>query len=608
MAGITLILNRDGAPVERQRLDDALAALQHRGVDGEARWSHANYALGQQNFLVCPEDACGPLVLEAGGESVAIAFDGRLDNREELLQTLTPPAGTRCCDANLAARAYLCWGAAGFDRLRGSLALILADTRADTIHLYRNPLGSRELYYFLSPRHLLAATEPAALLRHPAVSSELDETWLAGYFSFYPEAGSRTVYQAIRQLLPGERLTRTPETVIRRREIPAIGSTPLTSRSDADYADRFRELLMRATARVCRSRGPIGIMLSSGLDSGSVAYCAADHLRSRDRSLTAYSWSLRHFPEADESTAIEALAANAGITLNLQPADDCWPLSELESWPLTINTPVSNAFQRLNERVHHTAAEAGCRVLLNAGTGDSLYPEPHYWLAEALFDRRWRLFLSELRLHLHYIGLTGLHRDRALRQIVKQASGWRPRPNKPPPWLTEQARRLYQPRELWPPEAHKAKRHDQYRTLLGLYLVNAVTSVNHFTNPLGIELRDPYLDWELVDFMLSIPAWQYFQQDRFKFIARNAMRGRMLESIRTQGRVGILTPFFEFGLFDRSRPLLRTLLLDPAAEWPRYVHKRWVSDALAQKRPDDHSGLLIWQCAAFELWRKKYFA
>jgi hypothetical protein len=103
--------------------------------------------------------------------------------------------------------------------------------------------------------------------------------------------------------------------------------------------------------------------------------------------------------------------------------------------------------------------------------------------------------------------------------------------------------------------------------------------------------------------MLSLAAYCSFQQDQFEFIARNAMRKRMLESIRMQGRVGILTPFFNFGLFEQSRPLL----LDPAAEWPRYVEKTRVSDALAQKQPEEQSSLLIWQCATFDLWRRRYF-
>jgi|GEM_PF-2512207 len=609
MAGIALILNRDHAPGAHTHLNDALTALRHRGSDGARRWIHGGYAIGQQNFLVCPEDRCGPLILETdGNQAVVIAFDGRLDNREELLRALVPPNGNDCSDTELAGRTYLHWGAAGFERLRGSLALILADTRSDTTHFYRNPLGGRELYYFASPRHLLAATEPAALLRHPALSRELDDTWLANYFAFHTGTDNRTVYRAIRLLLPGERLTCTADAITRHRQAPAIGHTRLDCRSDGDCAERFRELLHRAAARACRSRGPVGIMLSSGIDSGALAYCAADRLREEGKILTACSWSLRQFPEADESAAIEALAVDAGIELQLRAGDDCWPLSDASAWPLSINTPQANPFQRLIEHSYHTAAEAGCRVLLNAGCGDSLYPEPYYWLSEALFDRRWQLIVGELRQHLGHIGWGAIHRDTALRWIIKRAIGWHPRPNKPPPWLTKRARRLYRPRELWPPEAYQAKRHDQHLALLGLDLAGAATIPNRRANPLGIEVRDPYLDWDLVDFMLALPAWQCFRQDQFKFIARNAMRGRMLESIRTQGRVGLLEPFFEFGLFHRSRPLLLELLFDPDAEWPRYVDKHRVSEALEQPDSGDCSSYLIWQCVAFELWRKKYFA
>ena len=607
MAGLLLHLNRDGSPVDPILLDKGLSMMKHRGIDGSRSWIHEHYGLGQQNFLVCPEDVHCPLTLEVDGTVFGIAFDGRLDNRDSLADSVGLRGKDRDCpDAEIVLKAYVRWGDACFRRIRGPVALIIIDTRLPKITLYKTPIGGRELYYYGSSRCFLAATEPAALLLHPDVSTETDETAIASYFADFLPLTRESFFKGVTQLLPGERLCLTDNGLQIERETPDIGNRVIRYRDDASYLEHFRELLIQATHRVCRSSGSVGIMLSSGMDSGSVAYLASDFLSSNDKSFTAYSWSLPGFPEDDETRTIRELADHAGLNLKLLNGDDCWPLSQPENWPLSPNTPLSNGYQRLKDRVYEHASNDECKVLLNAGTGDSLYPDAHYCLADLLADRQWPLFCAEFFSHFRQSGLLGMYRSASIRQIVKQAIAWKPRATQQGQWLTAKAANSPPNLQEWPPESNEFVRPRQYRDLLGMRCCGVSTLVDFFSSRYGIEIRDPYLDWDLMDFMLSIPSYQTHREGQTKFIARNAMKGIMLDSVRTQPRTGLLISIFYYGLFDRSREWLKGLLLAPNVDWPQYVDRTWLEKALLMENPGETEAMVIWQCVAYEMWRQKF--
>jgi asparagine synthase (glutamine-hydrolysing) len=605
MSAIALILNRDGKPVESGYIETLIARMKHRGVDGADSWQHKHYALGQQNFLVNTEDVVCPLAVKVADGTICIAFDGRLDNRDDLIRAIN--VGPEIySDAELVIKAYRHWGIQCFMHLRGSFALILVDTSAFKVLLYRNHLGSRELYYHISAQHVLAATEPAAILSHSAVRGDTDDLWITNYFANFLPATHHTVFVDIQQLLPGECLLWQPDKVSVFREQPLIGRKQFRFGNDKEYAEHYRGLLQQAVSRVCRSSGSVGIMLSGGMDSVPAAYFARDYLASSNQQLTAYSWSLQQFPDADESATIEAICKHASLDLVMVPGDHCWPLSNPGHWPLSPNTPVSNAFQRLKDCVYVAAAQNQCKVLLNAAVGDLLYPGSSYWLVEALWDGQWRLFLTEFYQHLHHLGFSGVYKDNACRLIIKRIIGWQARAKKQPLWLTDEAKSIYRPCLDWPPEASTYPRPDHYCSMMGMNLAGMSTSVNYFTNPLGIELCDPYLDWDLADFMLSIPSYRCYRRGNCKLIARNALKGIMLERVRVQSKQGNLTSFYMYGIFSKSRSWISKLLMAHDAEWSRYVDKAWIEKALVKTNPSEIDVLVIWQCVSYEMWRKKY--
>src|SRR5579872_6576296 len=171
MSGIVGIWNIDGRPVDRCVLARMSATLAHRGPDGERIWVNGAMGVACQLFRVTPEAQreVQPLV---SGDGLVLVWDGRLDNRDDLLRLLEPsaPVSAESPDPDLALTAYRRWGAAFAEYLNGDFAVAVLDGTHQQILLARDALGVRPLHYCHTGRAIVFASEIKALLAHAGIS------------------------------------------------------------------------------------------------------------------------------------------------------------------------------------------------------------------------------------------------------------------------------------------------------------------------------------------------------------------------------------------------------------------------------------------------------
>src|SRR5258706_12143969 len=176
MSGIVGLFHLDGCPVEPPGLKRLAAAPSHRAADGQDFWIGSSVGMGYQYFRITPESLTEhqPLVSPSG---IAVAVDGRLDNRQDIIDAcdgyIPPPENGRS-DAALVLAAYERFGEAFAVHLNGDFALAVFDSAARRLLLARDRMGSRTLYYCPLPRTVLFASEIKALLAHPAVAARPD--------------------------------------------------------------------------------------------------------------------------------------------------------------------------------------------------------------------------------------------------------------------------------------------------------------------------------------------------------------------------------------------------------------------------------------------------
>jgi asparagine synthase (glutamine-hydrolysing) len=125
---------------------------------------------------------------------------------------------------------------------------------------------------------------------------------------------------------------------------------------------------------------------------------------------------------------------------------------------------------------------------------------------------------------------------------------------------------------------------------------------------MGLELRHPYRDRRLVEFMLAVPAYQLYDGRFFKPIVRNAMEGLLPEPVRMRQAPTSLAPLYRRGLLERETEVVSRIMGKPEAVWRKYVSADWLNQVAPSRLRSGVDGgdtVVLWQCVSMELWRDR---
>lgn len=193
----------------------------------------------------------------------------------DALSRLVAPVGVNT-DAELLLGAYLKWGEEAFQRIRGAFAACLWDGARQQLLCFRDPLGTFPLFYTRVGREWLFSPKIQTLLQHPDVSRELNREALAASLLDCGYDLAETCFSSVRRVAPGHLLRIYRESETQKRYWSPLEANWL---NDTDLV-KFPNLMLQAVARPMQL-GPVGVHLSGGVDSGTVATLAAEHARVR---------------------------------------------------------------------------------------------------------------------------------------------------------------------------------------------------------------------------------------------------------------------------------------------------------------------------------------
>ncbi|MGI5351673.1 asparagine synthase (glutamine-hydrolyzing) [Streptomyces sp. CA-250714] len=254
--------------------------LANRGPDDEAVWTDADAALGHRRLAVIDvDDSTQPMTAEHDGHTLAVlVHNGEVYNYREVRQQLTA-LGHRfrtAGDTEVVLRAYLEWGEECARRLDGMFAFAVWDPRRRQLLLARDRLGIKPLYYARTAHGLLFGSEPKALLAHPSLECVVDAEGLAELLAYIATPG-HAVYRGIRELPAGH------TAVLREGAGGAVLSESrywsLPNHEHPDTLERtvetVRGLLQESVVGHLVSDVPLCTLLSGGVDSSALAAFAA---------------------------------------------------------------------------------------------------------------------------------------------------------------------------------------------------------------------------------------------------------------------------------------------------------------------------------------------
>jgi asparagine synthase (glutamine-hydrolysing) len=629
MCGITGWANLDSrtppADGARELLHSMCDRMVHRGPDSEGLLVSNGVALGMRRLAII-DLVTGEQPTFNEDKSVAVVLNGEIYNYRELRHGLEKRGHSfrSQSDTEVLPHLYEEYADEMVQHLNGMFAFALWDSRRRRLLVARDRFGEKPLYWAVFENTLLFASEPKVLLAHPAVKSSLNLQALRQYLSFDYVPAPLTIYQGINKLPAAHILTLEDGKVETRSYWSLSYETKQPPPTETEAAENLRELLADSVRMRLVSDVPLGVLLSGGVDSSTIAALA---VRASSEAVRTFSIS---FAESsfDESWYARAVAKflgtdhheerlSANLAANLVGEIGSW-MDEPFSDPSLVPTYLLSRFTRK----HVTVA-------LGGDGGDELfagYPmyRGHRWAenyskvprvvrARVIEPLIGLLPVKTKNLSFDYKAtrfVAGTKYDRVARHHIWFGSF---NPAEQEELLTPEVLRnsdgdIYRQARLMLNECDSSDVVEQMQSLdTRLYLAEDIlTKVDRASMAVSLEVRAPFLDPRVAEFAASLPVNYKLRGRKTKYILKRAIEDFLPPFVTRRGKKGFGVPVAEW-LKGKLRPLARDLLS------PDRVRKAGVFNPdYVTKLQDEHErGVanhrkLLWTLLMFELWHESF--
>ncbi|MGB8064993.1 MAG: asparagine synthase-related protein [Candidatus Sulfotelmatobacter sp.] len=605
------IWNFDGRPVDRELLADISESLKHLGPDGESCHVDGSVALLYRPFHTTGESRREkqPYISHRGS---VLTWDGRLDNRDELIRELGSELEADPTDVAIVAAAFDHWESDCFRRIVGDWAVSIWKPDQHELLFGADYMAIRHIFYYLKKDRILWSTDLSSLVLLSNDKFHIDDNYVAGYFAHAPDA-HLTPYLEIREAPPGQFVcVRNGRASVERfwRFSPTLR---IRYKTDAEYEEHFRHVFRLSVQRRLRSDSPILAELSGGLDSSSIV-CMADDILAREGAETPRLDTLSYYDKTEPSgddcihfPKIEQQRGRVGIhidgsRLGTSPASlECTDFSPL---------PGALGFgQKLDTERADAVRSGGYRTVLSGIGGDEFMggvPNPHAQLADLIVQFKfvkltrqlmaWSLVKRQPGIQLLWQSAIDVLPPSLGQYFAKEA--------KIDPWI----------RKDFAKRTGLAIRQSEVDEHFGLwlptrrsYIAGVLVMANNMaklTAPVQAfeEARYPFLDQTLIEFLLSIPADQLLRPGERRSLMRRSLAGIVPQEIlsRRTKQLGARTPVT---ILEKSWDELQSIFQRSLSSRLGYIHEAQLLKTICDARDGKSVSLVrvLWTIS-LEYW------
>ena len=627
MCGIVGACRCDGREIHGV-LERMSATIVHRGPDDDGFYYDRGVGIGMRRLSIIDLPG-GHQPIASEGNRHWVVFNGEIYNYQSIRPELIE-AGHRFCthsDTETIIHAFEQFGPDCVHRFNGMFAFAIWDVARRSLFIARDRLGVKPLYYYWDGTTFVFASEIKAILASGLVDAKIDEEALWHYLTFRYVPGPNTMWRGIRKLPPAHTLTLDPER--RQLEVKRYWDIPYDRQGEAlsdeaeldEFARRFREAVrLRLIADV-----PVGIFLSGGLDSSAVA-AAVNEVHNTP--LNTFSVAFREGGRYDETPYARQVAAALGT----------------QHHEIYIGEPEFTEF--LPELVWHTDEPLGdpasvplyyvsklaaqhVKVVLSGEGSDEVLAGYGFESVVADWERRerfrrWPHVLRETlpAAALQMLGKRDLARRVALRNLAPADYNVATAPNMTRYFSSAEKR------ELWPgaPKLtdsdelvrsyyRRAPTRDPLHQMLYAYcqdwlVEDLLMKADKMTMATSIELRVPFLDYQLVEWLASRPASSKVRRDASgrlvtKYLLRRYSESRIPRSVIDRSKEGFPTPI-QAWIGGRLGATMRDALL-ARGSWTGSMFDRQVVTGIVDEssRSWFHANR-FWLLYILELWAQRW--
>jgi asparagine synthase (glutamine-hydrolysing) len=622
MCGISGIFDLSGNPINRELLERMTSIIRHRGPDGDGRFVDHEVGLGHRRLSIIDVGGGGQPIGNEDGK-LQIVFNGEIYNFIELRKELQAFGHTfkTKSDTEVIIHAYEQWGADCVKRFNGMFAFAIWDERKREVFFARDHLGIKPLYYVQIGNRLLFSSEIKALLQDPECPREIDLDALAELLTFRCVPSPKTLFKRIFKLRPGHHMLATRNGL----QISRFWNwVPGQRRQGSEPAlvEEYQTLLEDAVRLQLRSDVPLGLFLSSGVDSGVLLAIMSqfasgsvqtftigfeegegtneiDDARELARQFGADHYSMtvtpqdyvhyyeRYMMDLEEPVGHEAAPAfhfvsnitskRVKVALTGQGADEPWA-----GYDRYKGVKLSGIYSRLpkfitNDLAHLIGKMPGRMERLKRGLTSLAEPD-----MLTRFTKVYSFFNADMKAHL-YKGVLKQQFDvdhygtrHALAALQADVQGLDP--------LTQM---LYIDTRANLPD--------------DLLMVGDKTAMAN-----SLEVRVPFLDYRLVEFIESLPPHLKLKGFTGKYLHKKACGKWLSKEVVHRKKKGFANPI-EKWFRVRMRPFVEDCLLGADSSMGRYFDQKYIRRILELDREGkEQYRRHIYLLVSLELWHRTF--
>ncbi|MDD4900821.1 MAG: asparagine synthase (glutamine-hydrolyzing) [Patescibacteria group bacterium] len=608
-------------------------ALRHRGPDDEGFYVDNNVGLGHRRLSIIDLSAGGHQPMSSHDGNIWLVFNGEIYNFKELRAGLENRGHKfkSHSDTEVILSAYEEYGGQCFEYFNGMFAVALYDARNKKLILARDRMGKKPLYWGIFNNTLVFASELKALLKHPRVSAELDLSSLNKYLLHEYVPTPHSILQGIKKLEPGHYLEYDGRAVKKKKFWDITFQSSITSaswRNQLRIEEAVAELdniINQAVKSRLMSDVPLGIFLSGGIDSSTIAYYAQ---KNSARKIKTFSIGFKEGSFNESGYARRA--ANFLGTEHYEKilsADDSLKL--IPKIADLLDEPMADASIIPTYLLSEFTKQA-VTVALGGDGGDELFCGYDTFIAHkiaAIYDK---IPLAVRKKIIEKIALSlptsfnNISFDFKAKKFIDGFYGKKEYRHQR--WLgafnKNQREKLFLP-EVWGELKDQnefieidnylvnLKEESYFNQMIYLYLRmylmdDILVKVDRASMFNSLEVRAPLLDYRVVDFVNSLPLDFKINGFKTKHILKRLMADKLPKEIIYRPKKGFGLPLAAW-LTKELKPLVVDLLSETRIKKRGLFNYQYINQLLEDhfsRRADNRK--LIWTLMVFQMWREKW--
>tara|TARA_R110002020_G_scaffold3766_10_gene16584 strand:+ start:10761 stop:12665 length:1905 start_codon:yes stop_codon:yes gene_type:complete len=616
------------AEARLRRMTDTIV---YRGPDDAGVHVEGTLGFGFRRLSIV-DIAGGHQPMSSEDGQIWVMLNGEVYNHEALRLQLRQEGCTfrTGSDTEVLLKMYEREGLAAFQEMNGMFGVAIWDGRQQCLHLVRDRLGVKPLYYAPIKGGLVFGSEIKAILASDLIAQDVNHRAIWDYLTFRYVPAPETVWTDVMKVPPGHVLTIGAHEAMPRLErwwaMPMAAPTRAAEKSDSVYEQEFASLFEDAVALRMRADVPVGIMLSGGLDSSAVVSAA----RATTDKLMTFSVSFAQSPENDETPYARAVAQffdteHHEVTITARDFIDFLPdlvgyadepMADLASVPLYYvaklagqHVTVALSGEGSDEIFAGYNFEEKAEIWDRAATARSTLPGWSQGRLGAIVARLSAGFaqqrtdarlIADQRMMDEPISMTNYWSSREKKQLLKGAQNW--------PDSFDRPRHLLAALGEQPPLNQALYLYSQDWLVEDLLM-----KADRMSMANSVELRTPFLDYRLVEWAAALPVRLKAGPGpdgayRSKEILRRYARSRLPQDIVDRPKQGFPVPVYGW-LANEMKDWAHDMLLSPAAQ----VAEWFVPQALAAivRQGTDPSASMIdqhrlWNVLILEHWMRRW--